>query len=155
MCIKGHYQENEKISHNGRNHLQTGSSIQNIINFQNPKTKKQQLKNWLEKTFLQKWYTVNNYMKKCSVSLVIREMQIKTCNRKWQPTPVFLAKFHGQRSPAGYSSWEHKESDNRACTQANAGEIPHYTQDDGYLQKSKYWGKIWRNWNSHILLQLL
>ena len=32
--------------------------------------------------------------------------------RKWQPTPVFLpGKSHGQRSLAGYSSWERKESD--------------------------------------------
>ena len=32
--------------------------------------------------------------------------------RKWQPTPVFLAgKFHGQRSPMGYSPLGHKESD--------------------------------------------
>ena len=37
LSIKGHYQENEKISHNGRNHLQIGSSIQNITNFQNQK----------------------------------------------------------------------------------------------------------------------
>ena len=30
----------------------------------------------------------------------------------WQPTPVFLSgKFHGQRSLAGYSPWDHKESD--------------------------------------------
>ena len=29
-----------------------------------------------------------------------------------QPTPVSLpGKFHGQRSPAGYSPWCHKESD--------------------------------------------
>ena len=29
--------------------------------------------------------------------------------RKWQPTPVFLpGKSHGQRSLAGYSSWDHK-----------------------------------------------
>ena len=28
------------------------------------------------------------------------------------PTPVFLpGKFHGQRSLAGYSSWDYKESD--------------------------------------------
>ena len=33
-------------------------------------------------------------------------------SRKWQPTLVFLpGKFHGQRSPAGYSPWGHKESD--------------------------------------------
>ena len=32
--------------------------------------------------------------------------------RKWQPTPVFLAKkSHGQRSLAGYSPQGHKESD--------------------------------------------
>ena len=31
---------------------------------------------------------------------------------EWQPTPVFLpGEFHGQRSLAGYSSWDHKESD--------------------------------------------
>ena len=33
-------------------------------------------------------------------------------SRKWQPTPVFLpGEFHGQRSMAGYSPWDHKESD--------------------------------------------
>ena len=32
--------------------------------------------------------------------------------RKWQPTPVFLpGRSHGQRSRAGYSPWDHKESD--------------------------------------------
>ena len=32
--------------------------------------------------------------------------------RKWHPTPVFLPeKFHGQKSPSGYSPWGHKESD--------------------------------------------
>ena len=32
--------------------------------------------------------------------------------RKWQPTPVFLpAEYHGQRSLAGYSPWDRKESD--------------------------------------------
>ena len=32
--------------------------------------------------------------------------------RKWQPTPVLLlGKFHGQRSPVGYSVWGRKESD--------------------------------------------
>ena len=32
--------------------------------------------------------------------------------RKWQPTPVFLpGKFHGQKSLAGCSPWDHKESD--------------------------------------------
>ena len=33
-------------------------------------------------------------------------------SRKWQPTPVFLPeKSHGQRSLAGYSPWDLKESD--------------------------------------------
>ena len=33
-------------------------------------------------------------------------------SRKWQTTPVFLpGKFHGQRSLAGYSLWDGKESD--------------------------------------------
>ena len=32
--------------------------------------------------------------------------------RNWQPTPVFLpGEFHGQRSLAGYSSWDGKELD--------------------------------------------
>ena len=32
--------------------------------------------------------------------------------KKWQPTPVFLpGDFHGQRNLAGYSPWDHKESE--------------------------------------------
>ena len=32
--------------------------------------------------------------------------------REWQPNPAFLpGDFHGQRSLAGYSPWDHKESD--------------------------------------------
>ena len=32
--------------------------------------------------------------------------------REWQPTPVLLpGELHGQRSLAGYSPWEHQESD--------------------------------------------
>ena len=32
--------------------------------------------------------------------------------RNWQPTLVFLpGEFHGQRSLASYSPWDHKESD--------------------------------------------
>ena len=34
------------------------------------------------------------------------------CKKKWLPTPVFLpGESHGQRSPAGYRPWGHKESD--------------------------------------------
>ena len=33
-------------------------------------------------------------------------------SRKWQPAPVFLSgKFYAQRSLAGYSPWDQKESD--------------------------------------------
>ena len=33
-------------------------------------------------------------------------------SRKWQPTPVFLPRnFQGQRNLAGYSPWDHRESD--------------------------------------------
>ena len=36
----------------------------------------------------------------------------RTRRRKWQPTPVFLpGESHGQRSQAGCSPWDHKESD--------------------------------------------
>ena len=37
--------------------------------------------------------------------------------RAWQPTPVFLlGESHGQRSLAGYSPWDHKESDTTEVT---------------------------------------
>ena len=37
-------------------------------------------------------------------------------SRKWQPTPVFLpGTFHGHRSLAGYSPWDHKESATTEC----------------------------------------
>ena len=41
------------------------------------------------------------------------------CRRKWQLTPVFLpGEFHGQRSLAGYSTWDRQVSDmNEQLTQ--------------------------------------
>ena len=37
--------------------------------------------------------------------------------KTWQPTPVFLpGEFHGQRSLAGYSPWDPKESDTTEAT---------------------------------------
>ena len=41
-------------------------------------------------------------------------------HKKWQPTPVFLpGKFHGQKSPAGYSSQGGKQSDMTEHTYCN------------------------------------
>ena len=38
-------------------------------------------------------------------------------SREWQPTPVFLPReSHGQRSLAGYSPWDHKQSDTTEVT---------------------------------------
>ena len=37
--------------------------------------------------------------------------------RKWQPIPVFLlGKFHGQRSPVGYSPWSCKRVEHDLAT---------------------------------------
>ena len=44
--------------------------------------------------------------------------------RKWQPTPVFLpGKSQGQRSLAGYGSWDHKESDMTECAHTHTQSI--------------------------------
>ena len=41
--------------------------------------------------------------------------------RAWQPTPVFLpGDSHGQKSPVGYSSLGHKESDTTKVTAQNS-----------------------------------
>ena len=38
--------------------------------------------------------------------------------KEWLPTSVFLPReFHGQRSLAGYSPWDHKESSMTEATQ--------------------------------------
>ena len=51
-------------------------------------------------------------------------------SRKWQPTPVFLpGKSHGQRSLAGYSPWDHKETDMTECAHARTHTPTHtFTQ---------------------------
>ena len=47
--------------------------------------------------------------RKCSFEIWVRKIP---WSRKWQPTPVFLpGESHGQRSLAGYSPWDCKESD--------------------------------------------
>ena len=47
----------------------------------------------------------------------VQETQVQSLSREdpwrreWLPTPVFLpGEIHGQRSPAGYCPWGHKES---------------------------------------------
>ena len=54
--------------------------------------------------------------------------------REWLPTPVLLlGESHGQRSLAGYSPWDHTESDTmeqpsaRACARARAHTHTHET----------------------------
>ena len=37
--------------------------------------------------------------------------------RKWQPTPIFFPeKCHGQRSLAGYITWDHKRARHKLAT---------------------------------------
>ena len=44
--------------------------------------------------------------------------------RAWQPTPVFLpGESHGQSSLAGYSPWDHKESDTTVTNHSTAGPV--------------------------------
>ena len=65
--------------------------------------------------------------------------------RKWQPTPVSLpGKSHGQRSLAGYSLWDHKESDiaEHTCTagykiSVSSNKILRF-QDDFFPLKYKF-----------------
>ena len=49
----------------------------------------------------------------CNAEIWVRSLGWKMpWRRKWQPTPVTLPrKSHGQRSLAGCSPWDHKESD--------------------------------------------
>ena len=45
--------------------------------------------------------------------------------RKWLPALVFLpGKFHGQRSPSGYSPWDRKESDMTECAHTQPSSEP-------------------------------
>ena len=47
-------------------------------------------------------------------------------NRKWQPTPLFLpGQFHGQRTLAGYSPRDCKESDTTECTHTHTHTVYH------------------------------
>ena len=51
--------------------------------------------------------------------------------REWQSTPVLLlGEFHGQRSLAGYSSWNHQESDTtKRLTHVALGYSTHYIKE--------------------------
>ena len=47
--------------------------------------------------------------RRCGFNPWVRKMPWR---KKWQPTPVFLPrKPHGEKNLAGYSPWDHKESD--------------------------------------------
>ena len=91
-------------------------------------------------------------------------------SRKWRPTPIFLSgKFHGQRSPAGYSPWGHKESDTteHACNeyiwnlerwhwwtymQGSNGDR-HREQTCGYSRGRTWWDKLrvtWKHTHYHM-----
>ena len=44
------------------------------------------------------------------LSNIMKKMSYE--ERKWQPIPIFLpGESYGQKSPAGYSPWGHKDSD--------------------------------------------
>ena len=58
---------------------------------------------------LSRWLSVNNLSATAGDTGSILGLGKSPGERKWQPTPVFLpGKTHGQRSLAGYSSWDHK-----------------------------------------------
>ena len=55
--------------------------------------------------------------------------------RAWQPTPVFLpGESHGQRNPAGYSSWGPKESDTTEVTQQALSDTTLRTESEEELK---------------------
>ena len=56
--------------------------------------------------------------------------------RKWQPSPIFLSgEFHGQRSLAGYSPWDQKESNTVEHTRITTPPPPHlYSQPNTYSE---------------------
>ena len=61
--------------------------------------------------------------------------------RAWQPTPVFLpGESHGQSSLAGYSPWDHKESDTTVTNHSTGGPVvknpPANTRDAGSIPGS-------------------
>ena len=55
------------------------------------------------------WERICQQCRRCQFHLWVGKIPWR---RKWQPTPIFLpGKSHGQRSLAGYSPWDCKESD--------------------------------------------
>ena len=62
--------------------------------------------------------------------------------RKWQPTPVFLpGKTHGQRSLAGYSSWQcHKRVRHNWVIKQQQKAFP----TDCLLLQEDYWSPLYR-----------
>ena len=73
----------------------------------------------------------------------IQEIQVRSLGwtipwrRKWQPTPAFLpGEFHGQRSLAGYSPWNSKESDMMKQLTLSPP-LPHLTDEDSEVQEKE------------------
>ena len=89
------------------------------------------LNNMTEEIFLRTnlpflWYTIWALWDKCGASGKDPTCQCRRCGkhgllpcfrkipwrRKWQPTPIFVpGEFHGQRSLAGYSPYDHTKLD--------------------------------------------
>ena len=67
--------------------------------------------------------------------------------RKWQPTPVSLpGKFHGQRSPMGYSPWGRRVSDTTVHTSSRI--VKSETESPSVMSDSLRPHGIYSPWNS-------
>ena len=81
--------------------------------------------------------------RRCRFNLWVRKIPWR---RKWQPTPVFLpGKSRGQRSPAGYSPWGHKQSDTTEATKQQQRE-----QDPAPTVSTADVGSEWSASTSHM-----
>ena len=75
-------------------------------------------RNWEERWKMVNMFGLPRWLKLQRICLQSRRCRFHPwvgkipCRKKWLPTPVFLpGESHGQRSPAGYRPWGHKESD--------------------------------------------
>ena len=68
--------------------------------------------------------------------------------RKWQSTPVFLPRTHGQRSLAGHSPWGHKVSD--TTEQAHMQHTTYAKHCTGYWYSTS---NLQNNCERYVLIQ--